>query len=268
MYISSFDEHLAHLREVFTRFRNAGLTVNLSKVKFACSQLSFLGQLISFSGVSIDPDRTVAFRNYRQPTDVKGVVHFINMVNFFHKFIPDLARRAAPLKALMKKGVKLKWGEEEQAAFLDLKMCVMNPVLAMTDFTKRFIGETDESSSALGAVPLQEMERHRRVVAFASRSPSVQENFSAYELEYLAVLFELENFRMEFDLETDNHALSWCLGHPRQTGRIARWGIRLSAFKFFPHHIKGNSNVVADALSHVRRYGNSRASSPCSANAV
>jgi hypothetical protein len=56
---------------------------------------------------------------------------------------------------------------------------------------------------------------------------------------------------VEFDLETDNQALSWCLAHPRQTGRIARCVVRLSAFKFVPHHIKGTFNVVADTLSRM-----------------
>jgi hypothetical protein len=56
---------------------------------------------------------------------------------------------------------------------------------------------------------------------------------------------------IEFDLETDNQAFSWCLVHPRQTGRIARWVVRLSAFEFVPHHIKGTLNVVADTLSRM-----------------
>jgi hypothetical protein len=68
----------------------------------------------------------MAIRNFPAPKDAKGVVRFIG-INFFHKFIPDLARRAAPLNDLRKKGVRFKWGQDQQAAFSDLKMCVMNP---------------------------------------------------------------------------------------------------------------------------------------------
>jgi hypothetical protein len=83
--------------------------------------------------------RTLAIRNFPAPKDSKGVARFIGMVNFFHGFIPDLGRRAAPLNDLRKKGVKFKWGQEQQAAFSDLKMCVMNPpVLAMADFSQIF----------------------------------------------------------------------------------------------------------------------------------
>jgi hypothetical protein len=130
------------------------------------------------------------------------------------------------------------------------------PVLAMADFSQRFVFQTDASSSASGAVLLQEVQGQRCPIAFASHTLSIQKKYSAYELECLAVLFGVEKFRMylehvEFDLETDNQALSWYLAHPRQTGRIARWVVRLSAFKFVPDHIKSTLNVVADTLSRM-----------------
>jgi hypothetical protein len=169
VFSSSFDKHILHLREVFTRLQQADLTVNPAKVKFASCHLSSLGHLVSSAGVTVDPARTLAIRNFPAPKDAKGIACFIGMVNFFHKFIPDLAHRAAPLNDLRKKGVKFKWGQEQQAAFSDLKMCVMNPpVLAMADFSQRFVHQTDASSSALGAVLLQEVQGQRRPIAFAT----------------------------------------------------------------------------------------------------
>jgi hypothetical protein len=127
----------------------------------------------------------------------------------------------------------------------------------MTDFSRRFVLQTDARSSALGAVLLQEVQGLRRPNAFASLTLSIHEKkYSTYELECLTVLFGVEKFRMylehdEFDLETDNQAFSWCLAHHCQTGRITRWIVRLSAFKFVPHHIKWTLNVVAHTLSRM-----------------
>jgi hypothetical protein len=73
IYSDSFTEHLHHLREVFTRLRNAGLTVNPSEIKFATTQLSLLGHIISSSGVSVDPDRTKSIRDFPPPRDLKGI---------------------------------------------------------------------------------------------------------------------------------------------------------------------------------------------------
>jgi hypothetical protein len=86
--------------------------VNPAKVKFATSQLSFLGHIISPYGVSVDPDRTSAIRSFPLPRDVKGVPRFMGMVNFFHKFIPQFAKRAAPFNLLHKKGVQFIWGPD------------------------------------------------------------------------------------------------------------------------------------------------------------
>jgi hypothetical protein len=235
IYSDSFDEHLHHLREVFTRVRNAGLTVNPSKVKFATTQLSFLGHIISSSGVPVDPNRAKSIMDFPPPRDVKGNARFIGMVNIFHKCIPHFAERASPLNLLRKKDIPFVWGSEQQNAFQDLKLAIINPpVLLMANFSRRFILQTDASSLAVAAVLLQEFEGERQPIAVASRTLSQQERkYSAYELEFLAVLFGLENFRsylehIEFDLETDNQALTWCLSHPRQLGRIGHWVMRLS----------------------------------------
>jgi hypothetical protein len=96
IYSNSFEDHIAHLREVFGRLRRAGLTVSPAKVKFATSHLSFLGHIISTNGVMIDPDRTRNITNFPPPRDVKGIARLVGTVNFFGKFIPHLAERAAP----------------------------------------------------------------------------------------------------------------------------------------------------------------------------
>jgi hypothetical protein len=167
------------------------------------------------------------------------------MVNFFHKFIPHFAERASPLNLLRKKDTPFVWGPEQQNAFQDLKLAIIDPpVLSMANFSLRFILQTDARSLAVAAVLLQEFEGARQPIAFASWTLSQQERkFLAYELERLAVLFGLENFRpylehVEFDLETDNQALTWCLSHPRQLGSIGRWVMRLSSLKF-PAYLGG-----------------------------
>ena len=69
-------------------------------------------------------------------------------------------------------------------------------------------------------------------------------------------VYALDKFRRflehaEFLLETDNQALSWLLAHPWQLGKIGRWVVKISSFKFKVQHIRGTQNVVADALSRM-----------------
>jgi hypothetical protein len=79
------------------RLRRAGLTVKPKKVVLATQEISFLGHLDSADGVRIDPERTKAIRNFWTPKDVKAISRFVGMVNFYHKFFPNLAEVAAPL---------------------------------------------------------------------------------------------------------------------------------------------------------------------------
>ena len=50
VYSESMDQHIDHLREVLSRLKKAGLTVNPSKVNFAVNQFSFLGHIVSAEG--------------------------------------------------------------------------------------------------------------------------------------------------------------------------------------------------------------------------
>ena len=246
------------MREVFVRLRAAGLTVNPDKVKFPSDQLSFSGHKISYQGVTIDLSRTKAILDFPIPSSVKEIARFVGMINYFHKLIPNLADTAAPLNALPKKGVEFVWGQSQQLAFDSLKHKITSPpILVVPDFSKRFILQTDASPVALGAVLKQDMPEGCRAVSYASRTLTAQERkYSVFELEALAVLFGTEKFRVHFehvsfDLETDCQALSWVLAKPRTMGRIARWAVRLSAFKFSARHIRDSDNSIADALSQM-----------------
>ena len=75
-------------------------------------------------------------------------------------------------------------------------------------------------------------------MAFESRTSTQQEKKSSvYELECLAVVYNLDKFKRslehaEFLFETDNKALSWLLAHPWQLGKIGRWEVKISSFNF------------------------------------
>jgi hypothetical protein len=106
IYSEDFDQYLEHVSQVLSRLRNAGLTVKPSKVVLAEQRISFLGKRVSLLGVSIDHWRTQAIRDFPPPRDVKCIACFLEMVNFYHKFIPNLEDVIAPLNVLRKKGAK------------------------------------------------------------------------------------------------------------------------------------------------------------------
>jgi hypothetical protein len=102
IFSQTFEEHLDHIRAVLHHLREAGLTAKPQKLVFTTKEISFLGHLISPGGMSIDPERTRAIQEFLVPRDVKGISRFIGMVNYYHKFIPQLAEVATPLNSLRK----------------------------------------------------------------------------------------------------------------------------------------------------------------------
>jgi hypothetical protein len=56
VYSSSSEEHLQHLKEVFTRLQKAGFILNPEKLRLAQEEIPFLGHLVSSQGIRILPE--------------------------------------------------------------------------------------------------------------------------------------------------------------------------------------------------------------------
>jgi len=63
----TFDEHLRHLSEVFTRLRNARLRLNPAKCRFCVPELKYLGHVINRQGVQTDPEKIKAIEQWPPP---------------------------------------------------------------------------------------------------------------------------------------------------------------------------------------------------------
>ena len=84
---SSLEEHLSHLRQVFSRLQEYGIVLNTFKCLFGVPQLSFLGHHVSSAGISPLEDKVSVMRNFSRPTSRKQLRSFCGMVNFYHRFI-------------------------------------------------------------------------------------------------------------------------------------------------------------------------------------
>ena len=65
VYGRDFDEHLERLAEVFTRFRHPGLKLKPSKCCLLLPRVPYLGHVISAEGVSTDPAKIEAVKQWK-----------------------------------------------------------------------------------------------------------------------------------------------------------------------------------------------------------
>lgn len=256
----TFEQHISLLTKVLEKLKIANLTINLEKSHFFRKQLKYLGYIIDINGLQADPEKVEAIVKYPTPTNRKEVRRFIGTASWYRRFIPNFSELASPLNKLTSQGKSapaFSWSQDANEAFQKLKNHLASaPILACPDYTKPFEVHTDASDHGIGAVLTQNLNGSEKVIAYMSKSLSKQErNYSATEREALAVLSAIEHWRcylengLKFVVFTDHSSLKWFLNLNNPTGRLARWGVRLSAFNFEIKHRKGADNVVPDSLS-------------------
>ena len=66
-------DHEKHLREVFQRFTQAGLTLRGMKCDIGMSKVAYLGHVFSSEGMKPDPQKISAVKKWNTSTDVSGM---------------------------------------------------------------------------------------------------------------------------------------------------------------------------------------------------
>ena len=196
----TFDDHLAHLQQVFDRLRSANLRLNAKKCVLLKDEVHYLGHVVSQAGIYPSSSNVTKVKDYPTPADVSQVRQFLGLASYYRRFIKNFSKIAAPLNALLRKDVSFEWNDACEQSFVELKNCLTSaPVLAYPrfDVNVRFILETDASAQGLGAV-LSQTQSDGKVhpIAYASRSLNVHEkNYSATELETLGLVWASRLFR-------------------------------------------------------------------------
>ena len=114
VFSPTFDEHLKRLNQVLARLQKANLKIQPTKCHFALQEVNYLGYKLTDKGLLPNDDRISQIQAMTAPVDKKGVRRFLGTVNYYKRFIPDLARIASPLYRLTENNVRFKWDESAQ----------------------------------------------------------------------------------------------------------------------------------------------------------
>ena len=253
----SMEEHLDNLKQVWERLREAQLRLKPSKCQLVMKEVEYLWFVVSSEGITTSPAKVLAVKNFPVPSDVTSVRSFLSLASYYWRFIPNFSVIAGPLFDSTKKDAPFQWSEDCQHAFQCLKDALSgSTVLALPDFDKPFVLETDASGRGLGAVLSQEQSDGRNCpVAYASHTLQKHEqNYGIKELEGLAVVWADKHFRHYLyghrcHIYTDHEALKALLNTLHPSGKLARWGLILQELDVVIHYQPGRKNMKADALS-------------------
>ncbi|KAL5017694.1 hypothetical protein ScPMuIL_005222, partial [Solemya velum] len=246
-------QKLANVLKVCTE---KNIILNDDKKETGLSEIVFHGHRITKDGVKVDDAKVSAIRDMPQPTDVSGVKRLCGMVQYMARFLPDLAGKLEPIRALTKKDTPFIWSEQCEKAFTTLKKSLTeSPVLAYFDSRKEVVIQVDSSQHGIGAVLLQE----GRPIEYASRSLTPAERkWAQIEKEALSVLFGLERFDQytygrSVKVENDHKPLAAILKKPLSLApkRLQDIMMRYNRYDVEFSFVKGVNLVLADTLSRA-----------------
>jgi hypothetical protein len=139
VYNNIYEEHLMHLEIVFKLLKQEQWYVKRSKCSFAKRQISYLGYVISSSGVSTCPKKIAAVLKWLVPSSFKELRSFLGLAGYYRKFVKHFGIISRPLTDLLKKNELFIWTSDHDKAFQTLKEALIQaPILAIPDFNKTF----------------------------------------------------------------------------------------------------------------------------------
>ena len=206
-------DHLSNLKAVLTRLSAAGLRLKKSKCEFLVAEEIYCGYSISGNGIQPVVDKVKAIQEAPEPQNVSQLRAFLGMLNYYHRFLPNIATTLEPLHMLLRQGTPWKWKQEQQQAFKSAKELLQSAdLLIHFDPSKPLILATDASEYGVGAVLSHRLpDGGEKPIGYASRSlNSAERKYST--IETLAIVFGIKKFHQflyghAFTINTDHKPL-------------------------------------------------------------
>nr|GEY12790.1 putative reverse transcriptase domain-containing protein [Tanacetum cinerariifolium] len=155
IYSKSKEEHEVHLKLILELLEKEKLFGKFSMCEFWLQEVHFLGHVVNYEGIHVDPSKIEAVNYWKPPKTPK------------------------PLTLLTQKDKKFDCGDEQENAFQTLKNMLYDAqILALLEGTNDFVVYYDALNQGFGCVLMQ----RNKVIAYASRQLKIHEkNYTTHD---------------------------------------------------------------------------------------
>ncbi len=250
--------HHSHMHKVLKKLNKRTLYVKKSKSKFKAKKIKFLNYIIQPEQIKKNSKKTNTVRNWPSSKWVKKVQAFLELMNYYQKFVPNYAKIAEPLTQLMHKDKRWHWDKKQKNAFHTLKKSLNRTAhLRILNSTCEKILKTNTLNFTVSTCLYQIKNEQQRLIVYQSRKLSEPEKrYEVYDKELLTIVKALQEWRpyladteKPIQIYTNHKNLRNFATTKQLNWWQVCWAEQLADYEFQIHYKKSNENGEADALS-------------------
>jgi len=252
-------------RAVFNAARKGGIRLSPTKADWEAKELKCLGFIIrKGQGVFMAKDKVAMIHAARPPTRVLDVQVLQGQINYYNRFIPHFADKAACITDLLKKDVPWEWTTQRQDAWDQMcKWVREDHYLQPWQPNVKAVMYTDASDAGLGGVVMQpkqdDASQLGMVYCFHRKFRNEEKGWGGPDKELFAIIHGIREFRyllagIPVEIRTDHRNLAAFMFRgdlAAHDGRRGRWWSELAScgvdFQIVP--VPGVDNELADFMS-------------------
>ena len=189
--MESEEEHDELVKEILRRLEENDLYVKLEKYRQKVRKVDFLGVVIGLEGIKIKKEKVKTVLDWLFYKSVKDVQKFLELANYYRRFVEEFAKIVRPLHDLTRKEQKQKW-EIRQKKLLEAlkKRFIIELILVVLNLDRRMRIEVDAPDYAIREVLLMKCNngQQRPVVYLSKLLNETERNYEIYDKEILAVI--------------------------------------------------------------------------------
>lgn len=87
VYSKTVEDHQRHVRVVLKVLKENHLFAKHSKCKFVCIRVDYLEHVITENGISVNPHKLQAIKEWPLPKTVKALQGFLGLTGYYRKFV-------------------------------------------------------------------------------------------------------------------------------------------------------------------------------------
>ena len=279
IYFKNEAQHVENVKWILNRLKEHKLFFNMKKCKFFKNNIEFLSFIVSSKEIQMQQDKIETIQNWSASKNVFEILEFLELCNFYKRFIKNFNKLTLSLIFMLKKSAKLHKKKTKKKrnrsknhnkerlpnefltseifeSFKRLRKTFMKIfVLQHFDPTRLIRVKTDVSNKAIKRILCQSNDKNHwhSIVYFSRKMIFAKCNYEIHDKKLLIIVFAFKHWRhylkeaREQILVLTNHRnFNRFMITTKLSFRQVRWTQKLSRYNFVIDYRSGSKNSAND----------------------